>query len=51
MPTVRCDRCDAACSDAEVRDGWCENCGKRLPEYLLHPAKADIYPGSAPGYR
>jgi hypothetical protein len=35
VSAVRCDKCDAICSDAAVRDGWCENCGKRLPEYLL----------------
>lgn len=39
MPTPRCDRCDAELSDAAVRDGWCENCGKRIPDYLLHERK------------
>ncbi len=41
MSAVRCDKCDAACTEAEVRDGWCGNCGKRLPAYLLHPRAAE----------
>jgi hypothetical protein len=39
MPTIRCDKCDTECSDAAIRDGWCENCGKRIPEYLLQERK------------
>jgi hypothetical protein len=47
MPTVRCDRCDTVCPEAAVRDGWCENCGKRLPAYLLHQPPTDDAPAAA----
>jgi hypothetical protein len=51
MPTIRCDTCDAELSDTAVRDGWCEGCGKRIPEYLLHERKklaAEAEPESPP---
>ena len=51
MPSVRCDRCDAECSAAEVRDGWCESCGKQLPAYLLRPVKEKTTAADAPDPR
>ncbi|MFO0844887.1 MAG: hypothetical protein U0797_21240 [Gemmataceae bacterium] len=30
MPTT-CLHCDAALSRRELTDGWCDNCGKKLP--------------------
>jgi hypothetical protein len=44
VSAIRCDKCDVVCSDAAVRDGWCENCGKRLPDYLLHARGAEPAP-------
>lgn len=49
MPTIRCDQCDTELLDVAVRDGWCETCGKRIPEYLLReraerPAPAEPEP-------
>jgi hypothetical protein len=26
-----CYVCDAAVSEREIHDGWCDNCGKKLP--------------------
>jgi hypothetical protein len=26
-----CYACDATVSESEIRDGWCDACGKRLP--------------------
>jgi len=48
MSAIRCDKCDAVWSADAVRDGWCENCGKRLPEYLLHARTSDPEPAAEP---
>lgn len=35
--TLRCLHCDATPSNRELLDGWCDSCGKRLPEsYAAH---------------
>jgi hypothetical protein len=31
MSSAKCPNCDAKVSAAEMSDGWCETCGKRLP--------------------
>lgn len=31
---ARCPNCEANLPESEVRDGWCESCGKRLPPTL-----------------
>ena len=31
MSTHQCLHCDANVSTPEILDGWCENCGKKIP--------------------
>jgi hypothetical protein len=31
MSTHQCLHCDANVTTAEILDGWCENCGKKIP--------------------
>ena len=38
MAALRCQQCDQPLSSAEIQDGWCENCGKRVPAGLLSAA-------------
>jgi hypothetical protein len=33
MSPVICPNCNVAVPAREVKDGWCENCGKRLPTF------------------
>ncbi len=34
-PTARCPYCDHDFAAAEIADGWCEPCGRRIPEVVL----------------
>ncbi len=38
---LRCLHCDAAPSAREIADGWCDSCGKRLPESYAAHAKRE----------
>ena len=31
MSTHQCIHCEANVSASEILDGWCENCGKKIP--------------------
>lgn len=31
MSTYQCLHCEANVSTPEILDGWCENCGKKIP--------------------
>lgn len=31
MSTHQCLHCEANVSTSEILDGWCENCGKKIP--------------------
>jgi hypothetical protein len=35
MKTVVCPYCDARLDAAEASEGWCESCGKHLPEGFI----------------
>jgi uncharacterized RDD family membrane protein YckC len=35
MPAVTCPNCEAALRDSDLAEGWCDNCGKKLPAFLL----------------
>jgi hypothetical protein len=45
MKNTCCPSCDARLSAAELNDGWCESCGKKVPAWLAargadHPERA-----------
>lgn len=37
-----CPACDAVLFSSECRDGWCERCGKKLPESLRASVCRDV---------
>jgi hypothetical protein len=37
MP-VKCPNCSQPLPDADLADGWCDHCGKRIPEFVLRAA-------------
>jgi hypothetical protein len=44
-----CYVCDAAVSEREVLDGWCDNCGKKLPASFKETVKRRLKkPAPAP---
>jgi hypothetical protein len=47
MAEYACPKCHAALTDQEVKDGWCEACGKQLP-VSLRPAASPETAGGAP---
>jgi hypothetical protein len=41
-PAFRCHHCDATPTEREMSDGWCDACGKRLPDSCAaKPKQAD----------
>jgi hypothetical protein len=43
MSAISCPYCDVIVPAKEIDDGWCENCGKKLPpSFFLGPRRADI---------
>jgi hypothetical protein len=40
MSQIQCPYCHAALPSQELASGWCETCGKRIPEYDLMAAKS-----------
>ena len=38
MATLRCQHCDQPLTAAEIQDGWCEGCGKKVPPGLVSVA-------------
>lgn len=38
MNPVICPHCDLAVPEDDITSGWCELCGKKLPEYVLRAA-------------
>ena len=38
---MKCPACDAPIGPAEITDGWCESCGKRLPAGALREAETE----------
>src|SRR5262245_49614181 len=38
-----CPNCDLRLCESEVADGWCDNCGMRLPRYITEPARMAPY--------
>ena len=60
IPTTadpRCFHCNAGVTTHEIADGWCETCGKKIPDFLKGDIKrlrtpvpaADSYDEPAPG--
>jgi hypothetical protein len=46
-PELRCLHCDAFPSNSELADGWCDSCGKRLPDSYTAQAKRESAPATA----
>jgi hypothetical protein len=46
-PAFRCLHCDATPSNRELLDGWCDSCGKRLPDSYAAQAKRETAPAAA----
>ena len=46
-PSLRCLHCDAVPSNRELADGWCDSCGKRLPDSYTAQAKRESAPAAA----
>ena len=47
MSTHQCLHCDANVSTSEILDGWCENCGKKIPPSMqaeLRGSKSRVTP-------
>lgn len=40
MSETLCPHCDHALTDTEVEAGWCDSCGKKVPQQLLSAAAA-----------
>lgn len=36
--TVKCPSCDVVLPDAELDDGWCDACGKKIPQFIYEKA-------------
>src|SRR5262249_31802534 len=34
MAEVKCPTCDAVLPEKELVNGWCESCGKRIPDFV-----------------
>ena len=52
MASATCTTCTAKLSTKEIAEGWCDNCGKKLPPALTRPAAAErssARPSDAPG--
>jgi hypothetical protein len=43
-----CYACDAAVSEHEILDGWCDACGKRLPASFQEAVRRRRKPAPAP---
>ncbi len=41
----RCVHCGASCSETTLAEGWCESCGKRIPNSVIPKA---ITPAARP---
>jgi hypothetical protein len=41
---VKCPHCNAVLPQEEITAGWCENCGKRIPAYVVSASR-----GESPG--
>ena len=39
MAQVKCPYCDATLPAQEIANGWCENCGKKIPRFALEGSK------------
>jgi hypothetical protein len=42
-----CYHCNAAASEREILDGWCDNCGKRLPASFADTIRRRLKPRPA----
>jgi hypothetical protein len=47
-PEFRCLHCNATASAREAADGWCDACGKRLPESYAAKVKNVAAPKKQP---
>lgn len=48
MSAVVCPHCNVTFSQEEVADGWCEGCGKKIPDYVLKEAFGSSYTPTRP---
>jgi hypothetical protein len=49
MSEINCPSCQAHLPAADLAAGWCENCGKPIPPYVLkEAAQAAVQPAGAP---
>ncbi len=38
LKTIKCPSCDVVLPDQELDDGWCESCGKKIPQFIYEEA-------------
>jgi hypothetical protein len=38
MIDVKCAECSAVLTSRELREGWCDSCGTRVPMFVYHQA-------------
>ncbi len=49
--SIKCPNCQATLGPRDVAEGWCDNCGKKIPSFVVTEAGGGRPSSSIPGIR